>query len=419
MNPTPHFQVKIKTFDVEELKPHPKNPKLHIVEFIEGSIQEFGYLSPIVVDEDGLILAGHGRLKALQKMGGGKVDCVVVEGLSESQKESYLIADNRATELGGIDKDMLKGFSDELLRNWGKFDEDFLAKLRDIKLGDDELIEDIPPEIPVEPKAKYGDVYQLGRHRLLCGDATKREDVEKLMDGAFAGMLLTDPPYNVAYRGGRGKVREKIQNDNFKHHEEFYKFLHDFFVNVRPFVKGDVYTFMSSRELHTLRKAFEDGGGYWSTFIIWVKNHFTLGRSNYHSQYEPILYGWFQESSHYWSGVRNLTDVYKDEIKQEVDGSIWLKMGDIQTDIWEYPKPTQNKKHPTMKPIKLLARAIQNSSQPKHIVLDCFGGSGSTMIACEQLGRTCYMMELDCGYMDVILERWAKFTGETPVKLNS
>lgn len=417
MESTPHFQVKVKTFKVEDLKAHPRNPKLHIVDFIQSSISEFGYLSPIVVDEDGMILAGHGRLKALTKMGGGMVDCVVVEGLSEAQKESYLLADNRTTEIGGMDRELLKGFADDFLKKWGMYDEEFLGRLRNIQLNDDEIIQDEPPDAPAVPKSKLGDLYQLGRHRLLCGDSQKKEDLAKLMDNHVAGMMFTDPPYNVAYKGKAGKIK----NDDFKKREDFYIFLRNFFAACRPFVAGDVYVCMSSSELHTLQRAFEDAEGHWSTFVIWVKDHFTLGRSNYQRQYEPILYGWFEKTSHFWSGVRNLTDVYKDEIKTDLDGSVWLKVnqgGAVETDIWEYPKPSKSKEHPTMKPIKLCVRGIQNSSQVKDIVLDPFGGSGSTLIACEQLDRACFMIELDPKFVDVIIARWEKFTGQTAVKLN-
>ncbi|MDZ4296106.1 MAG: site-specific DNA-methyltransferase [Patescibacteria group bacterium] len=205
-----------------------------------------------------------------------------------------------------------------------------------------------------------------------------------------------------------------MPNDNFADKQAFYQFLYDALSAMRPFVRGDVYVAMSSSELHTLQKAFIDCGGHWSTFIIWVKNTFTIGRANYQRQYEPILYGWFEGSSHYWSGRRNLGDVVKEVMREEVDGTKWLKIeeGGIETDIWEFPKPTKNKEHPTMKPIALCTRAISNSSLRDEIVLDLFGGSGSTLIAAEQTGRMCYMMELDPKYCDVIRKRYEILTGQ-------
>jgi len=188
----------------------------------------------------------------------------------------------------------------------------------------------------------------------------------------------------------------------------------------QPFVRGDVYIAMSSSELHTLQKAFTECGGHWSTFIIWVKNTFTIGRANYQRQYEPILYGWFEGSSHYWSGRRNLGDVVKETLREDVDGTSWLKIeeGGIETDIWEVDKPSKNKEHPTMKPVALMTRAITNSSLPGNIVLDSFLGSGSTLIACEKTGRVCYGVELDPKYVDVIIKRWEDYTGQKAVKIS-
>jgi len=245
-------------------------------------------------------------------------------------------------------------------------------------------------------------------HYLMCGDSTKIENVEKLMDGKKADMVFTDPPYNVNYKGTAGSIK----NDNFKNNSEFYQFLYDSIGAFRPFVVGDVYICMSSSELHTLQKAFMDNNGHWSTFIIWVKDRFTLGRSNYHRQYEPILYGWFDGSSHWWSGNRKLGDIYKGEALMDGFGKPMLYAEGLDTDIWEFDKPGKNKEHPTMKPIKLCARGISNSCKKGGTVLDLFGGSGSTLIACEQLDRTCYMMELDPKYCDVIRKRYAKFIGE-------
>jgi DNA modification methylase len=258
----------------------------------------------------------------------------------------------------------------------------------------------------------------------MCGDSANHEQIEKLMDGKKASMVFTDPPYNVNYGATmKDKLRHKVSsenagrkilNDHFETKQEFYQFLYNSISGIRPFVIGDLYICMSSSELDTLQRAFRDCGGHFSTFIIWVKNSFTIGRSNYQRQYEPILYGWFDKSSHFWSGIRNLSDVIRsDDYKIDEDGVVWLKAEGIPTDIWDVPRPVKSKDHPTMKPIKLCSRGIVNSSKRDDIVLDIFGGSGSTLIACEQTKRICYMSELDPKYVDVIRRRYWKFVTES------
>ena len=260
-----------------------------------------------------------------------------------------------------------------------------------------ELVDqEVPDAEQVETRCKHGDIWQLGRHRLLCGDATVVTDMEKLMDGKKADMVFTDPPYNVNYgatmkdtlrkKDGQKSAGRTIMNDNLG--DNFKQFLTDACANIVNFCKGAIYICMSSSELHTLYNSFVESGGKWSTFIIWAKNTFTLGRSDYQRQYEPILYGWPQGAKHYWCGDRD------------------------QADVWEYNKPQVNDLHPTMKPLELVARAIKNSSQANDIVADFFGGSGSTLIACEQLNRVCYMSELDPKFCDVILTRWENLTGK-------
>lgn len=240
------------------------------------------------------------------------------------------------------------------------------------------------------------------------------------MGGQRDRMVFTDPPYNVNYGATmqdklRGTTRQ-IKNDNFKTKQDFYQFLYDALSAVRPYVTGDVYVCMSSSEVHTLQKAFQDCGGHWSTFIIWVKNSFTIGRSNYQRQYEPILYGWFEGSSHYWSGIRKLGDVYKDEVKTDELGQAWIKVEGlehgIESGVWEFPRNKKNPDHPTQKPIPLVARGVRNSSKPNDLVLDTFVGGGSTVIACEQLSRICYAMDLDPVWCDVVVDRWEKLTGK-------
>lgn len=249
----------------------------------------------------------------------------------------------------------------------------------------------------------------------MCGDSRSRESIHRLLNGRKADMVFTDPPYNVDYDGEtKENSTRKILNDKFKTKEGFFEFLHEAIAAFRCQVSGDVYICMSSSELHTLQGAFAACGGHFSTFIIWVKNQFTIGRSNYQRQYEPILYGWFEGTSHYWSGVRNLGDVYGiQNIKRDDDGTPLIRVEScaIDNDIWEFKKPTINKEHPTMKPIGLAARALRNSSRPGDLVLDSFGGSGTTLMAAEQTGREACLMELDPKYCDVIVKRWENYTG--------
>jgi DNA modification methylase len=285
---------------------------------------------------------------------------------------------------------------------------------------DEKELDEIP-EVPKKAQSKTGDLFLIdGRHRILCGDSTDPDQVSRLMDGKKAEIFFTDPPYNVDYgsslkdkkgskRGGK-KPGRKILNDNFKSSLEFKEFLKRAILAAKPFIKGDVYIFMSSSELHTLQSAFAECDGHWSTFIIWIKNHFTMGRSNYQRQYEPILYGWFNKTSHYWSGVRNLGDIYYDEIQKDEEGNPLIRMesGSVESNIWEYPRPQKSEDHPTMKPVKLLARGIENSTKPNGIVLDTFSGSGSTIIAAEFTTRTGYGIEMDPIYIDLILKRYKK-----------
>ena len=274
------------------------------------------------------------------------------------------------------------------LLGFGEDEIDDLLNLEDGNEGNTD--DDAVPEAPLDPVTKTGDVYVLGNHRLLCGDSTVLENVEKVLDGALADMVFTDPPYNVDYGNtAKDKMRgndRKIMNDNLG--KGFETFLYDACVNMVTVCKGAIYICMSSSELHTLQKAFVAAGGKWSTFVIWAKNTFTLGRSDYQRQYEPILYGWKQGTDHFWCGARD------------------------QGDVWFVNKPTKNDLHPTMKPVELVERAVRNSSKSRDIVLDCFGGSGSTLIACEKAGRQARLIELDPKYCDVIVKRWEEFTGK-------
>lgn len=394
---TSRMASRIDMWRVDELIPYDKNPRTHSAEQISqiaASIAQFGFLNPILVDTAAGIIAGHGRLQAAKQLGLAQVPVVVLDHLTETQKRAYVIADNKLALNAGWDNDLLRDEMNALAEE--DFDLDLLgfdgAELDEILFSDEEATsdeDDAVPETPIEPISKTGDLWKLGDHYVLCGDATVLTDIEKVMQGQLADMVFTDPPYNVDYGNAakdkmRGKDR-KIMNDNLG--EGFEKFLYDSCLNMITICKGGIYICMSSSELHTLHAAFVKAGGKWSTFVIWAKNMFTMGRSDYQRQYEPILYGWKQGNDHYWCGARN------------------------EGDVWFVKKPVRNDLHPTMKPVELIERALKNSSKSRDIVMDCFGGSGSTLIACEKLGRQCRMVELDPKYVDVIVKRWEDFTG--------
>lgn len=393
-----------ENYPVDKLIPYARNSRTHNDEQIAqivASIKEFGFTNPILAGADDVIIAGHGRLLAAQRMGLKEVPVVRLPHLTETQRRALVIADNKIALNAGWDEEMLTlemkeledvdfnldilGFSDEELKELEAFGESDAVG----KTDDDEM-----PEIPEEAVTKPGDMWILGEHRLLCGDTTMVDDVQKLMGTDIAAMVFTDPPYNVNYGSSmKDSIRyhagtlggRKIMNDNLG--DGFAQFLTDSLSNLMMFNNGAVYVCMSSSELHTLYNAFIASGGKWSTFIIWAKNTFTLGRADYQRQYEPILYGWRADKKHYWCGDRD------------------------QSDVWEYNKPVKNDLHPTMKPVELVERAILNSSKPGDIVLDGFGGSGSTLIAAEKTGRKARLMELDPKFCDVIIKRWEEYTG--------
>ena len=307
-----------------------------------------------------------------------------------------MLADNKLAENAGWDEELLKAelqALDDL-----DFDLDIMGFSLDELDGlifDDESVagnteDDQVPEVQERPVSKPGDVWILGDHRLLCGSATESADVERLMAGERAAMVFTDPPYNVDYanpeKDGKQQKDRRIKNDNLG--AEFHGFLTAAMTNMLTVCDGAVYVCMSSSELDTLQSAFREAGGKWSTFLIWAKNTFTLGRADYQRQYEPILYGWKEGGDHFWCGARD------------------------QGDVWFFNKPVKNDLHPTMKPVELVERAVQNSSQRNDVVLDLFGGSGSTLIACEKNGRQARLTELDPKYVDVIVRRWEEFTGQ-------
>lgn len=425
--------MEIKTMSLEDLKTADYHPRKKLqpddggYQRLRKSIMEFGYVDPIVWNRrTGNIVGGVQRIDVMRDLGFVAAEVSVVDLPIEKEKVLNVALDNPASEW---DMPLLKALIIELetydidieLTGFSKAE---IEKLLGRDVVEDDFDVDAEVERIKEPVSRRGDIYQLGRHRLMCGDSTIASDLAKLMAGSMAAMVFTDPPYNVNYgatmkdkmrkKASKENAGRKILNDHFKTKEGFYQFLYHAILAFKAYAKGDVYICMSSSELHTLQRAFADCGGHFSTFIIWIKNHFTIGRANYQRQYEPILYGWFEGSSHYWSGVRNLGDVYgQHKITLDSDGvpMVRVEACGIESDIWNFAKPLKSKEHPTMKPVSLCARAIRNSSPPGATVLDSFGGSGSTMIAAEQTGRSCYAMELSEAYCDAEVKRWEQFTG--------
>ena len=390
--------IELQHWPVCKLIPYGRNPRKndHVIEQMAGAIQEFGFRIPIIAKSTGEVVDGHLRLKAALHLGLETVPVVLADDLTPMQIKAFRILANRSATWADWDEDLLRLELEELqlddfdLALTG-FDDDEIAEL----LAGEETTtegntdEDAAPEVPVVPVSKPGDVWIMGKHRLLCGDATQSQSYERLLAGQRVQMIWSDLPYNVNYaNSAKDKLRGKhrpILNDNLG--DGFYDFVYDALSLMLPTCDGAVYIAMSSSELATPQAAFRAAGGKWSTFIIWAKHTFTLGRADYQRQYEPILYGWREGASRHWCGDRD------------------------QGDVWNIKKPARNDLHPTMKPVELMERSIRNSSRPGDIVLDCFGGSGSTLIAAEKSGRRCFTMELDPKYCDVIIRRWQEFTG--------
>ena len=398
------FADKIEQWPTAKLLPYARNARTHSddqVAQIAASIAEFGFTNPILAGSDGIIVAGHGRLAAAQKLGLDVVPVVVLDHLSATQRRALVIADNRIAENAGWDDAMLRIEiatlqDDDFDVSLTGFDVDALAELMagDEPDNDGQSDEDAVPEVGETPISRPGDVWIMGSHRLLCGDSTVAESYDVLLQGSPVDMVFTDPPYNVNYaNSAKDKMRGKdraILNDNLG--DGFYDFLLAALTPTVAHCRGGIYVAMSSSELDVLQAAFRAAGGKWSTFIIWAKNTFTLGRADYQRQYEPILYGWPEGAQRHWCGDRD------------------------QGDVWAIKKPQKNDLHPTMKPVELVERAIRNSSRPGNVVLDPFGGSGTTLIAAEKSGRVARLIELDPKYVDVIVRRWEDFTGQTAIR---
>ncbi len=398
--------LQVQNWSVDRLLPYARNARTHSAEQVAqvaASIAEFGFVNPILVGADGVIIAGHARLLAARKLGMTEVSVIVLDYLTETQRRALVLADNRLALNAGWDEEMLQvelqtlqeeGFDLDIV---GFTDEEIEGLLQDPEAAaSGQTNEDAAPELPETAVTVAGDVWVLGEHRLLCGDATQLADIEKVLAGGLADMAFLDPPYNVNYGAtmkskAGGKKHRKIANDNLG--DDFGAFLRDACTNLLAVTKGAIYICMSSSALHTLHQAFTEAGGHWSTFVIWAKNTFTLGRSDYQRQYEPILYGWKEGTDHFWCGARD------------------------QGDVWFIKKPVKNDLHPTQKPVELVERALRNSSKTRDTVLDPFAGSGSTLIACEKTGRIARLIELDPNYCDVVIHRFTEFSGK-PVYLD-
>ncbi|MFR6026773.1 MAG: site-specific DNA-methyltransferase [Christensenellales bacterium] len=392
MQTTTDFQL----VPTDKLIPYVNNARTHSKEQItklRSSLREFGFINPVIIDRDFNVIAGHGRIEAAKAEGITEVPCVYVDHLTEAQKKAYILADNRMALDAGWDEELLAVELSELqdlgydLAMTG-FDEKELADLFSDKTDSDAKDDDFDLTAALE-KASFvqrGDVWTVGRHRLMCGDATSADDVNTLMGSVKANLILTDPPYGVSFKSASGLT---IQNDSMKN-EEFYTFLLSAFQCMADHLEkgGAAYVFHADTEGLNFRRAFIDAGFHLAGCCIWVKDSLVLGRSDYQWQHEPVLYGFMQNGKHNWYSDRK------------------------QTTIWNFDKPKRNANHPTSKPLDLLGYPIGNSTQENAVVIDTFGGSGSTLMACEQMNRICYMMELDEKYASVILRRYVEDTGD-------
>ncbi len=388
--------MNIITYQLTDIKPYDNNPRNNeeAVQYVANSIQEFGFKVPIVIDKDGVIVAGHTRYKAAQQLGLDKVPCIVADDLTPEQIKAFRLADNKTAEIATWDFEKLSLELNELeMYEMSVFGFDEESEENEIESGD-VIEDDFDGELPEESYVKKGHIYKLGNHRLMCGDSTEIEDVKKLTDGEKVDLLLTDPPYNVDYVG-KTKEALKIQNDKMSD-DNFKLFLSEAFKNADEVMKPGAafYIWHADSEGHHFRNACFEIEWKVRQCLIWNKNTFVLGRQDYHWKHEPCLYGWKDGAAHNFYSDRK------------------------QTTVLDFEKPLRNEEHPTMKPIPLFAYIVENSSKKGDIVLDLFAGSGTTLIACEQLGRAAHVMEFDPKYAQVIIERWEEFTGEKAVLIN-
>lgn len=422
--------VELKVGDIYEYQ---NNPRVNdtAVNAVAESIKQFGFKVPIVVDGKNTIVAGHTRYKAAHQLGLLTVPCIVADDLTPEQIKAFRLADNKTAEIANWDSEKLLDEMKELLNtefDMSLFGFDMNSFNFELE-SETELIQDIPPDVDTEgePKTKTGDVYVLGNHRLICGDCTKAETISSLFGDEKADLILTDPPYNMAYSGaGRTPASERrknqIKNDNLSD-EDFEKFLAAVYASMESVMKdgASFYVFYKELGVGTFITALKKAGLTFKQELIWVKNQLVLGGAKYQNMYEPCLFGCKGKSIKNWYAGRKERSVIEDiDLMSEPELRAAFKefLADLGTiDIIREKKTVKNDLHPTMKPISLLAKFLRNSSKKDDIVADLFGGSGSTLIACEQLGRTCYMAELDERYCDVIVKRWEEFTGRKAVKL--
>lgn len=403
---------------VSNIRPYPKNAKKHPrrqIEQIAASIKEFGFNQPIVIDRENTVIVGHGRLEAAKLLGLEDVPAIQVN-LTEEQAKAYRLADNKLNE-SEWDIDLvieeLKGLS-ELMIDLTGFEKDLLIEA-------DERDDVIPENAP--PIAKLGDLWALGEHRVLCGDSTDKEAVERLMDGKKADMIFTDPPYNVVYEGMQNsKQWDKIENDAMTP-EAFKEFLLKVFVNYHTYSKGEaaIYICHADKSHTEFRSSFEEAGYDWRVTIIWIKNSPAFNFAQYKYKHEPIFYCYKKGHAVGWFGDRTNNTVWKEDWTTEKIvrwfKNVLVKEQEIgKTTVWEEKKERGD--HPTIKPIELIQRAIRNSSKEDDLIADFFLGSGSTLIAAEKTGRICYGMELEPKYVDVIIKRWEDYTGKNAEKIN-
>lgn len=409
----------VHELNTEDLIPYENNPRNNepAVDIVAKSIEQFGFKVPIVIDQDYVIITGHTRLKAAQKLGMEKVPCIMADDLTDAQIKAFRLADNKTSEYATWDLSKLELELDEIENlEFDMAEFGFNVKEKDIEPDNFDFEEEV--KLIHTPITKKGDVWKLGRHRLMCGDSTSSVDFARLMDGYKAKLVITDPPYNVDYTGGTGM---KIMNDSMDNNS-FRKFLFDAYQRMyeNMMCGAPIYVFHADTEGYNFRGAFKEAGFKLAQCLIWVKSSLVLGRQDYQWRHEPILYGWKEGSAHFWYGNRdkdtvidenkiNFTKAKKPELVEFIK-ELQQKLHDNSSVIY-HDKPSTNAEHPTMKPVKLIGKLIFNSSEKGDIILDSFGGSGSTLVACEKSKRTAYTMELDPKYCDVIVKRWELLTG--------
>ena len=420
---------------VDEITPYANNPRHNdnAVDAVAASIKEFGFKVPIVLDANGVIVTGHTRLKAAKLLGMEEVPCITADDLTDEQIKAFRLADNKVAELATWDLDKLNIELGEIEFDMSEFG------FSDIEVDDieiDEIEEDDPPTPPDEPRAKPGDIYRLGEHLVMCGDSTNGADVRRLANGSTVDLLLTDPPYNCDYaskneslnKADKGnRIQDEIIGDNMPD-DEFVAFLVDALKSADTVMKdgASFYIWCVDHKIQRFIEALGTMPWKWHQTLIWVKNNLVLGHCDYQKKHEPCLYGWKDGADHFFIDDRTQVSVIEDKAdikkmsKDEMRRMLEAILDDgISTTVIHEDKPQVNDLHPTMKPVKLFARLIRNSSRPGDTVLDLFGGSGTTLIACEQLGRRALVMEKEPKYVDVILDRYQAFTGIGAVRINA